>query len=78
MNQTRRVIQPERLRVLREDAGYSIAGLARAMGVGSATYLGRVERKAIQPAPAYLKKIADTLGVDIDAISTREPVRDAA
>jgi transcriptional regulator with XRE-family HTH domain len=74
----RRQIQPDRLRLLREDAGYSINGLARAMGVGSYTYLGRVERGVITPAPAYLKRIADALGVGLDEFTTRVAIEDAA
>jgi transcriptional regulator with XRE-family HTH domain len=84
MTNTRRVVQPERLRILREDAGYSIAGLARAMGVGAYTYLGRVERGVVHPSPGYLKRIADTLGaslrrpVDLDEFTARVPIQDAA
>lgn len=78
MTNTRRVVQPERLRLLREDAGYSIASLARAMAVGSYTYLGRVERGVITPAPSYLKRIADTIGVPLDAFTTRESIDRAA
>jgi transcriptional regulator with XRE-family HTH domain len=84
MTNTRRVVQPERLRILREDAGYSIAGLARAMEVGAYTYLGRVERGVINPSPTYLKRIADTLGaklrrpVDLDEFTARVPIEDAA
>lgn len=78
MTSTRRAVQRDKLIAVREDAGYSIAGLARAMGVGSYTYLSRVERGVVTPTPAYLRRMADALGVDLDAFTTREPVDRAA
>jgi transcriptional regulator with XRE-family HTH domain len=56
------------IRELRAALGISQADLAAAAGVDR-TAIWRIERGGSQPRPATLRKIADRLGVPIDAIS---------
>jgi transcriptional regulator with XRE-family HTH domain len=82
---TRRVLQGQ-LRAIREDRGMTYRDLAAAMKKldsqpASYAYLCKIERSHIDAenvSPRYLLRVAAALGVDLDAISTREPVRDAA
>ena len=56
------------IRELRAALGISQADLAAAAGVDR-TALWRIERDKAQPRPPTLRKIADRLGVPLDAIS---------
>lgn len=64
------------IRRLRETLGMSQTALAQAVGFTTQGHLSRIEAGKAQPSPAALRQIADTLGVDVAAIST--PVEDAA
>jgi transcriptional regulator with XRE-family HTH domain len=90
MTQTRRTVDRGRLKELREDAGLSHRRLAAIMAAqgetqgrktSSASYLSKIESghtDAANVSPLYLKRIADALGVPLDAFTAREPVQDAA
>jgi transcriptional regulator with XRE-family HTH domain len=60
------------IRELRTALGISQADLAAAAGVDR-TAVWRIERDGTQPRPATLRKIADRLGVPLDAISHAVP-----
>jgi transcriptional regulator with XRE-family HTH domain len=92
MTQTRRTINRARLKEIRLDAGLSLDQLAEAMKRdairrgyvrasnkgASGAYLSGIETGRVTPSAIYLRRLADTLGVDLDAISTREPIDRAA
>lgn len=56
------------IRELRAALGISQADLASAAGIDR-TAVWRIERAGSQPRPATLRKIADRLGVPLDAIT---------
>jgi transcriptional regulator with XRE-family HTH domain len=58
------------IRALREALGISVSDLAAAAGVDR-TALWRIEKDGTQPRPDTLRKIADRLGVSLDAITSR-------
>lgn len=60
------------IRALREALGISVTDLAAAAGVDR-TALWRIEKDGTQPRPDTLKRIADRLGVSLDAITSRVP-----
>lgn len=61
----------------RSDRGLTLTELATKVGV-TPVHLSRVERGLKQPSPALLNRLTKALDVALDAISTREPVQDAA
>jgi transcriptional regulator with XRE-family HTH domain len=73
--------QPRRVTVglsaARSDKGISMAALAIQVGVTYQT-LCKIERGKRQPSQALILKLADALDVDLDRISTREPIDRAA
>jgi transcriptional regulator with XRE-family HTH domain len=73
--------QPRRVTVglssTRSDKGLTIRALAEQLGV-SYHHLYKVERGLKRPSDELLLRLAQALDVDLDAISTREPVRSAA
>ena len=60
------------IRALREALGISVQDLAASVGIDR-TALWRIERDGTQPRPGTLRKIADRLGVSLDAITSRVP-----
>jgi transcriptional regulator with XRE-family HTH domain len=60
------------IRELRNALGISQSALAAAAGVDR-TAIWRIERDGTQPRPETLRKIADRLGVPLDAISIPVP-----
>jgi transcriptional regulator with XRE-family HTH domain len=58
------------IRALREALGISVQDLAASVGIDR-TALWRIERDGTQPRPGTLRKIADRLGVSLDAITSR-------
>jgi transcriptional regulator with XRE-family HTH domain len=60
------------IRELRSALGISQGDLAAAVGVDR-TAIWRIERDGTQPRPDTLRKIADRLGVPLDAISITVP-----
>lgn len=63
------------VRALREALGIKHADFARDVRV-STGYLSNIEQGRKQPSPAVTKRLADRLGVGMDAITY--PVSDAA
>lgn len=71
-------IDPTALRDARQRAGHSQASLGRVARVAQ-SHISHLERGAgreIRPTTA--KRLADALGVDIDAITTRDDTRAAS
>jgi transcriptional regulator with XRE-family HTH domain len=58
------------IRALREALGISVTDLAASVGLDR-TALWRIEKDGTQPRPDTLRKIADRLGVPLDAITSR-------
>jgi transcriptional regulator with XRE-family HTH domain len=58
-----------RIRAAREDAGLSVRGLARQVGI-SASLLSQVERGRAQPSVATLWALVGELGLSLDAMFT--------
>lgn len=59
------------VRTVREERGLTLATVADGAGI-SASHLSRIERGRAVPSYAVLAQIADTLGVDIGALTTEE------
>lgn len=63
------------LRILRDQAGYSIRELARKVGVHN-SYLSRLESgETAHPSPELLQRLADALGADSTELLTYLGVR---
>lgn len=57
----------ERLRLLRQDRGLTLAEAAEEAGI-SPSYLSEIERGAVYPSTQTLKRLADSLGVPVSAL----------
>lgn len=65
----------EKIRELRLERGASIKAVADSLGV-SPQAVGKWERGEAYPQASLLPKLADILGVSIDALYAREAARD--
>lgn len=61
------IIAKNELREYRIKAGYSVEGLAKAMGINAAT-VSYIENKKRHPSPAYAQKICQALQKSFDEI----------
>lgn len=61
------IIAKKELREYRIKAGYSVEGLAKAIGINAAT-VSYIENKKRHPSPAYAQKICQALQKSFDEV----------
>lgn len=74
---TTRMTHGPAVRAIREALGKRHGEVAIACDI-SPGYLSNIEKGAKQPSPAVARRIADVLGVPLDAITYAVPGQDAA
>jgi transcriptional regulator with XRE-family HTH domain len=62
------VVDGDAVRKLRDRAGWSTRAFAAIVGISEA-FMGRIESGERQPSPAVRKRMAEALGVEVDAIA---------